>query len=147
MIGTTYWAWFGSIYLFILTIKDYKNNMMVDDRHNWFMMGITISLYSHFDYGFWWIVFLLALTFALRYFLGKFKVLGIADLNSIMWMFLGFSILNIYYTLWFSIIFLILVVSYWSLKKYIFKITKPTPFYMPLLVSFFLSCFIFSLYT
>lgn len=146
MIGTTYWAWLGSIYLIIMTWKDYKNNMNVDDRYNFFMMGLTISLYSHFNYKTLWILFLIILVFALRYILGKMKPLGEADLNSIMWIFLGFSILNIYYVIYFFSMFISITILYSLIKHKLLKIDKPTPFYMVILFSFIFNCLLFGLY-
>jgi len=44
-----YWAFFGCVYLLWLTVQDFRNNMRVDDRRNWFMMGLSVSLLSHVD--------------------------------------------------------------------------------------------------
>lgn len=146
MIGTTYFAWFGTIYLIILSVKDFKNHGLVDDRHNWMMFGITISLYSHFNYRILWVFSIIIMTLLLRYFLGKVKILGEADQNSLAWMFLGFSILHIYYTLWFVLIFSIITILYYSIRRYIFKIKQKTPFYIALLLSFVLNCLLWGLY-
>ena len=146
MIGTQYWAWFGTISLIILCFRDFKNNRMVDDRQNWLMFGITLSLYSHFNYRTRWILAIVVMSLILRYFMAKIKVLGEADHNTITWMFMGYAILSIYITLWWAVIFSIITVIYCILKEYVFKIKSPTPFYLALLIIFILNSLLWGLY-
>ena len=40
----SFFAWFGTIMLIILTWQDFKNNMKVDDRRNYFMFGVSATL-------------------------------------------------------------------------------------------------------
>lgn len=142
-----YWAWLGMIYLIIMTIKDYTNKMKIDDRLNSFMMGVTISLYSHFNYAIWYIVAVIALVFLMRWVLKKIKPLGEADINSIAWIFLGFSILNLYSVVWFFGIFIMTTIIYAFLKHSIFKMNVPTPFYSVILICFFLVNLLYGFFT
>lgn len=144
MIGTSYFAWLGTLYLIILTIKDFKNNMKIDDRANFFMLGIAISLYSHFNYRWYFGLSVIGILLLLRYLLGKFKILGDADISSLNWIFIGLAILNLGYLVFFLLIVVILWGFYYSLGR---RLTKnPLPFYPVLLLSFWISCFFLSIY-
>lgn len=140
-----YWSWLGTIYLLILTWQDYKNNKMVDDRRNWLMMGLSISLISH-TYTTIWYKLALAIILALLYvFLRKIKTLGEADSNTYTWIFLGFGLINPYYLALFTAIFIVNTILFSLLKK-LFKIKEATQFYGVLLTSFVLALFFFGLY-
>jgi len=146
MIGTSYWAFFGIVQLVLLTYKDFKNNMNVDDRHNWFMLGISVSLLSHFNHGFLYCLSVMVVSLFAGYMIKKINVLGDADVSSITWIFIGLAILNIYALLWFFIIFLTITLIYWTIKKYILRIKFPTPFYLVILISFLINSFMWGLF-
>jgi hypothetical protein len=134
-IGVEYWAWLGTIYLGILTWKDFKNNMLVDDRHNYFMMGVSISLISHVDRPLWMIFGTLLIIAAMYWALRKTKGLGEADIKSLGWIFFGYAIINVFYLLWFFLAFFILTAIYMSIKLGL-KIKQPTPFYIVILLAY-----------
>jgi hypothetical protein len=131
-----YYYFFGIFSLLWLTWQDYRNNKFVDDRRNWFMMGIAISLISHIDssilYRFAVIIIAIALNMAFR----RLKTLGNADINSLSWIFMGLAFINIFYLILFCIIFCSLTLLFTLLKKYVFKIKEATQFYGVLLLSF-----------
>lgn len=144
-MAISYWSWLGTIYLLVLTWQDYKNNKMVDDRRNWLMMGLSISLISH-TYTTIWYKLALAIILGLLYvFLRKIKTLGEADTNTYTWIFLGFGLINPYYLGLFTIIFIVNTILFSLLKK-LFKIEEATQFYGVLLTSFVLTLFLFGLY-
>lgn len=143
--GSTYFAWIGTFYLIYLSYQDIKNNMEIDDRKNYFMLGIAISLFSHFHHTIWYILAIILVTTLLDLFLNKFKVLGKGDLNCVRWVFLGFAIINIFYMAWFLVIMTILTIFIISLKKAL-KIEKPTPYFPVILSAFFINCFILGIY-
>lgn len=144
--GTHYWAWIATFYLIILTYQDYKNKRLVNERFNYVMLGVTISLISHYTIS---TLYLLALVFAvvaLRYYLGKINVFGEADLTTLNWVFLGFGYINYIFLLGFILVFIICTLLYTMIKLYIFRYRNPTPFFSIILLCFWLTCFLFALY-
>jgi hypothetical protein len=141
-----YFAWIGTIYLLILTYKDYKNNMKVDDRHNHFMLGIAVSLLSHIMHKWYYLITLSLVCMGIFYFINKYELLGEADAKTIAWIFLGLGIINVYYLVWWSVFFIPMLLLYWHMKRFVFKIEKPTPFYIIILFSFVLNSLLQGLY-
>ena len=141
----SYWAYFGTIYLIYLTWQDYKNNRLVDDRKNAFMMGITISLLSHFKLLPLYHITLLFVTIVLSIFLGKIKALGRADNNTLSWIFLGYGLIGVAYLLWFVMILGSCTLLYFAMKK-AFKYEGYVQFYGVILISFISTNLIFTLY-
>lgn len=139
MIGISYFAWLGTIYLFILTWMDLKNNMRIDDRFNHFMLGISISLYSHYNHGILYGISILGIVLLLRLLLSKMKFVGDGDSNTLMWIFLGLSIINPIHTFFFYILFITITILYRLLIK-ILKLSMPQPYYPVILLSFILNC-------
>ncbi len=146
LIDISYWAWVGTIYLIILTFKDYRNNMMVDDRYNYLMFGLTFSLIFILNRGFLMIIFTLIIILILSYLFKRFKVVGEADINSLTWILYGFAIMNIFKLFWFAVIFISITILHHILKTKFFKIKGKTPFYGVLLISFIVSCWGTGLY-
>ena len=142
----SYWAWFGTIGLIIMTFWDYRNNMNVDDRKNYFMMGISISLLTHLERSLWFILLLLVLVIVLNISFRKLNVLGEADISCLTWIIYGFGIINPFVLLWFCIFFLSLTVVYHFFKIVVFKYKPPTPFFYVLLLSFVLINFLYRIY-
>lgn len=134
------------MYLLFLTVQDFRNNMMVDDRKNWFMMGLSISLYSHVINSVWYILSLLIMVLALNYLFKKYNVMGEADINSVTWMFLGFGIIGVFDLTTFAIIFCVILLFYTVLKNHVLKIQGKFPFYFVLLLCFGLSCWLTGVY-
>ena len=132
-----YWAWIASIYLIILTFKDFKNKMMIDDRHNWFMMGLSVFLLTQTDVSIWYILGLVVVIAGLNWFIRKFKLLGGADVSSLTWIFYGFGIISIGVFVWFAGLFVIILVLYYVFKAFIVKdIDKPTQLFSVFLHQF-----------
>jgi len=134
-----YWFYMATFYLIWLTIQDYRNKMMVDDRKNWFMMGLSISIISHIRQGLLYRFGLIFLNILFIYFFRKAKGFGEADINTLGWIFLGFGLIDIYYLLYFYIIFTILTITYYLIKNQVFKYKAPIQFYGVILLSFVLN--------
>jgi hypothetical protein len=137
-MALTYWFWLGTIYLIWLTVQDFRNNMLVDDRRNWFMAGLSISVFSHVQTS---LVYKLGLTFSiiiLNIILRKTKAIGEADINSLSWVFLGLGLMHYTYVPVFLVCFIPLTLL-WTLLKKIAKKEGATPFYHIILISFILS--------
>ena len=147
ILNISYWAWFGTLYLLILTYKDLKNSNRVDTRYNYVMIGISLSLTSHVNFVIWRILILLIVIFSMAYFLHKYKALGLADIQSLGWIFLGFTMLNINYLIWFVIIFIAVTLLYLLLKMKLIKYEGPAPFFPVILACFIFTCWLFGLYS
>lgn len=145
-VDLRYWAWFGTIYLLVLTWKDLRNNMLVDDRYNFLMLGISVSLYSHLHPPVWYILVLALVVYGLGWAFDKFKVLGGADVSTLRWIFLGLGIISVYKLAWFAFFFLLISGLYFFLKLKVFKYDRPAPFYPVLLLSFMFNSWLFGLY-
>lgn len=131
----SYWFWFGTIYLIFLTYQDIKNNMVVDDRRNSFMLGMSISIISHVETNILYKLVLSVTIVILTIYLKKFKVIGEADINTISWVFLGLGLMHYTYIIIFSGFFIGLTLIFFIIKK-IIKKEGYSPFYAVLLLSF-----------
>jgi hypothetical protein len=140
MIGVSYWAFFGTIYLILLSYQDIKNNRNVDERKNYFMFGLTIALISHINFTLWLVLAYLVIIFILGYLANKVKLLGEADIQSLAWIFYGLMLINVWGLVLFVVIFSIASLTYVLFKKLIVKTDKPSPFYLVILFSYVLAC-------
>lgn len=140
------WVYLGTIYLIILTYQDYKRKMLIDDRLNYFMYGVTIGLYALFKRSLWY--GLIAIAFIILFNLGlkRFKGLGEGDINTLSWVWLGFIIINLGFLLWFITLFSAINAVYFTLKR-AYKYTLPTPYYAAILLSFVCTCALLGLYS
>lgn len=145
--AVSFWVAMGTFYLLIMTYKDLKNNMRIDDRFNFFMMGASIMLLTHFYISVWYILALIIVILGLNMYLKKFNVLGGADISSIMWLFYGYAIINLRVVVSFVIVFLMLAGLYYFVRK-LMKMPedKPLPFMPVLLASFIINNLVWSLY-
>lgn len=138
-IDVSYWAFIGTIILIILTWQDYRKNNIIDDRKNYLMMGVTISLISHISRPIWYLFFLLVLVIVFNTLLKKNKTLASGDISALSWIVYGFGIIYILNLAWFLVVFGLATLIYQSAKIYIFKYKKPTPYYGVILI-----CFVFT---
>lgn len=142
-----YWALVGSVYLLFLSYLDIKT-MTVDDRFNWFMIGVTVSLISFYRHPFSYVLLVLLGVLLLRFFLSYSRVLGRGDVSSMFWIFWGLALINIGLLAWYSVFFTITVVLYYSIKYFLYRKEwkRPTPFMPALAASFIAFAFINGLY-
>lgn len=140
----SYWVWIGTIYLIILTYKDIKHNCLVDERHNWFMSGLTFSMFFLFKNSFWYILSIIVFIILFNILLSKTKVLGEADHQTLTWIIVGFGLIDLNALINFLAVFGGVTITYFLAKKISSKILsfnfkEATPFYPALLVSFAIS--------
>lgn len=145
-IAYNYWVYFGTFYLLILTIQDYRNKRVIDDRFNYLMLGVSISLYSHIQRTLGYMVIIIALIIVWTILLKKFKAIGEGDISSLSWIWIGFGIINHVYLVWYIALFSICMIIYTFFKSVVFKQKKPTPFFYVILLSFVLTNILFGLY-
>lgn len=141
-MNVAYWFIIGTVYLIILTYQDYKNKMNVDDRYNFFMMGLSVSLYSHSKHTILYIFVILGMTFLVYFYLKRFLKIGEGDIKAFTWIFLGLTIINLYYTFLFFIILSIVTILYSLIKRFIFNIKGATPYFGVILISFIINGFL-----
>jgi hypothetical protein len=140
MIRSHLWFIVGTIKLLYLTVQDYKNNMMVDDRLNYFMMGSTFALLSIYNVPFLYLLGLTLSTSVLGLVLGymvKKELLGSADLKSMLWIYFGFGFFGNKFLITFIIAFIVLLILFFVLTKYVVKAkNRHVPFYTVIFLSF-----------
>src|SRR5690606_3071298 len=122
------------------TLQDMRNDMNVDDRKNWLMMGLTFSLVRDFPKPLWWLLVLLLGSWAWRVLAMKVGVFGEADVNALGWVFLGFGMANLSWLVLFIAVFGVMTAIYLFTKLKVYKITRPTPFFAVILLAFTFSC-------
>lgn len=144
--GAFYWVFLGVVYLVWMTVQDYRNGMLIDDRKNYFMFGLSISLLSHFSRPFWYVLVVFAVTVGLGFLLARVKGFGRGDVNAVSWAFWGFGIIGLFEVAFYgvSLIFCSLVYHFFKLK--VFKVDKPTPFFGVLLICFILTVVVFQIF-
>jgi len=91
--------------LFFMTYQDYKNNMKVDDRFNFIMIGATVMLLSVFPISIYYLFTLVALNLILGWVFMKFRLMKFADVKSLSWAFYGFSIINPFFGISYLVVF------------------------------------------
>lgn len=140
------WALLGLFDLILLTYQDFKNKMWVDDRLNYFMTGLSISLLETYPNSFLKIVILTVVTVALNIFIKKLKLLGEADANTISWLFWGLGFINIIALAYFMLWVAAFTVVQYIIKRLIIKANVRVPYYPVILVSFVIIVFSFGLF-
>lgn len=140
------WFYIGTIYLFWLTYQDYKNNRMVDDRKNHFMMGFSFAVVMVTRTGFLYILGMILCMIIFQKVLMKVKDIGGADINSLTWILLGAGLFYWGIAFYFALFFTVLSALFIFLKNYIFKYTQPLQFYGVIFLSFVCTGFLFSAY-
>lgn len=140
-----FWAWAGIFYLVWLTWQDYTRKMLVDDRKNYFMMGMSLALVGFIKKPWWYMIGLLILALILMYLFKKKKLIGEADVNSFVWSFYGFGIIGLEVLLWYLGVFIVFTVFYEIIKRTLFKERRPMPFYGVILLAFVFVCLVYRL--
>jgi len=136
LISVSYFFTFGCLNLLIQTIRDLKNNMNVDTRPSFIMMGIAISLVSHIRRPVTYMIALIIFMITFYYFLKRLKVFGEADNITLNWIILGLGIFGAYILIFFLAFFIILTVLYWILRRLIFKENIAVPFFPVIFLTF-----------
>jgi len=145
--NTGYWALIGTLMLVYMTYQDFTNNQNVDDRKNYLMFGVTLSLFSHINIQLWYLGLTILTVIGLTIFLNKLaKGLGAGDISAIGWIYYGLTVLNPGALIGFIILLGAIGLFHAAMKQYIFKINRPLPFFHVILLSFALTSWFFGLY-
>lgn len=147
LTSVSFWAVVGTINLGILTYQDYKHHMLVDDRKNYFMLGMSVAVMFLAQAALWYKFAILGVSAGLGYYMHRFKTLGEADIKTIGWVVIGFGMLSLWKLIAFFIVFAAFTGVYSVIKFRIFKYTKlATPFYGVLLSSFIVTALVSGAY-
>jgi hypothetical protein len=148
----TYWTYIGTFYLLVMTFQDHKNNrMIVNGKYNYIALGLSLSLISHIERSFFFMLIAIVLLFFLYKYANGFNIIGQGDILSLNWILLGYFIINPAISFMFFVIFSLLTGIYHLgifIGKKILKIEQKLrfPFFIVILLSYFLTNIIFNLY-
>lgn len=130
------WFIVGIFGLVVMTYQDYFNNMNIDDRRNFFLMGLTLSLATLGNYHLWYLVIVMAIGAVLSWLISKIKAFGEADVSSFIWIVYGFLLIEpVYLILFFGYLILLTVFKLYMVRK-VYKMREPVPYYIVLLSAF-----------
>jgi len=135
-----YFIFFGFLYLLKLTIEDLKNKMWVDDRLNYFMIGVVATMIFTYDRSIGYILTLIAVNLLLMFFIDKRKLMGEADTKTILWSFTGYGMINPVLLMIYVIVFIFCIVvsciTTKLLKKKLIKFPAYPSFFISFIVTF-----------
>jgi len=118
--------------------------MLVDDRHNYMMIGATMPLLFYVPHKGWiFIMGIIALSLAVSLIMRWTKAMGEADQKAIFWSFLGFAALSKSYLISYVIIFIFTYILYFLIKK-MFKLPNETAGMPIFLLSFCCNVYLIS---
>lgn len=146
MTDISYWYLFGTCMLVYMTWQDYRNNMNIDERLNFLMYGISISLTSHIHHSLSYIILVIIVVILLGMFLRWKKYFGDADVQAMTWIFYGFAIIGLPVLTFFFLAIGAFTIFYELGKKYILRVSYPTPYMGIILLSFIFVAFIYGGY-
>lgn len=146
MIGTGWWAFLGTFYLAYLTYQDYAQNMKVDDRKNWYMVGLTTSLYFILGRSLSILLVLLVMVELSVFIMNRYTLLGEGDVSALRWIWYGFGLLGFDHLLIFIGIFAFIITIIFITKKWVFHYKGKTPFFAQILIMFILTALITGAY-
>lgn len=142
-----YWAISGTFFLIYMTYQDLRHKRVIDDRFNYIMLGLTVSIPSHIYNGFWYVLLVAFALVGLRLYLMRTKIIGEADIHAIMWMMAGFAFLGSTHLMVFFIALAFCAVMYRILVWVIYrKQVKYIPYFPVLLAAFVASNLIMGMY-
>lgn len=144
-----YFFWFGTIMLAIMTWEDLYKNRVIDTRRNYIMVGMALSLLSHFPHDIFYIFTVIAVAFGAVWLLGRAKTAlghlwGLADTGAFMWLIVGLGYISPDTFMWFAAILIpssaIYLGGAWLGKK------EYVPFFPVILLSFICTGIMLGLY-
>lgn len=93
----TFWLFVGSFALVLLTIQDVFNKMVVDERRNYFLQGVTFALLGVYTKSLLWLLGVLAISIIVLVGYGyatKKGWIGSADVSALTWITTGLMVYN-----------------------------------------------------
>jgi hypothetical protein len=136
-----FWAVSGLVYLLYLTFFDLKNNMRVDARPNYVMVGMTFALVGGSGYS-WWLTLLIVAGGFLFWRVASvllYRLVGRADVVSISWVWFGLALIDLWAPLYFVLFLFLSAVVTSFLRKRILRVPK-APFFPAILASYVFAC-------
>jgi hypothetical protein len=109
--------------------------MMVDERKNYFMMGLTVSVYILLKRDLWYIFESAIFIIAVAVLISLTGVLGEADAQSFFWLLSGIAAITLVHLAYFLWIIMVLSLIYILIRK-LRKVKGESPYYAIILISF-----------
>lgn len=141
MTLATFWLISGTLALILLTYQDIKHNMVVDDRRNYFLQGLTFALLGIYTKSLLWLIGIIVITIftiIVYGFAHKKDWVGSADVNTFSWVVMGLTICNPMATVFFFISLLVITLLTISIIT-IVKYKEPLPFYPNIMAAWILT--------
>ena len=149
MIGEL-WIFFAFSTLIVLTYQDYKNNMVIDPRFNYFMLGCSSFIFAAspvWEQGIIKIFLLSLLVYVVADFIYRLLRMGGGDIDTLRWINVGLFAINPKLILVFNLILMIMYIIHGGIIRIGCKIkkipVKNTPFFIVILLAFFVTFFFF----
>lgn len=135
------WYVLGLVYLLILTYQDIFKKRMVNERYNWFMMGLSAGLIPLFSHVWWYLLALIGISIGLGVYIGVYlkRSYGQVDAQSITWVFYGFALIGFDKLITFTVTFISTLIIYQIIRRIGWKNEKKAPFYPVILLSFIIN--------
>jgi len=139
------WCVAALIYLLVLTYQDVKNKGWVDDRHNFFMWGLSVGLIPLLGRGLVYSLIVVVVGVLIGFLLLRYakEYLGEADSATIRWLFTGMMLVSGAYFIVFLMVFFVFTLLWTVLKRYLVGRSAWSPFYPVIAGSFFVSSLLY----
>lgn len=132
----SYWVWFGSISLVFMSWESWRGGV-VDVKRDYFMLGLTFSLFQFFPKPLWWVLVALLGAWFVTGYLSRLKLFGGVNVSSFNWVIIGFAIINLWTLVVFFLTYFVLGLMSDFIKNVVLKVRgAPVPYYVVLLFSF-----------
>jgi hypothetical protein len=134
----SYWAWTGVLYLLTLTYQDIFRHRIIDNRLNWFMLGMTYGLLAMIHHDLYYIISVALVGFGISWLMTKYGF-GKGDAYSMMWCFVGWSFVGLQAGFLFvACIFLVVLVmrAYFYVTIRLRKLNMQNPVVLPFYPAF-----------
>ena len=137
-MGLDYFFIFGCINVIKMTWQDIRNKRMIDDRFNFLMLGVALSVASHTRPHIVQFLILSLYILAIEVLFTRFKTtVGDADKSTFRWMHLGIGLIDIQLLIVFVVLEMLVFLITGLVRKYVIKTDAPQPFYPSILVLWF----------
>lgn len=119
-----------------LTWQDYKNDMKIDDRYNYFVYGAVILFGLINLNSLWTLLITIGLTLVLSIGIGAILKLGTGDVSALNWINYSVGFLGLQYYLYFYAAFSLVNVFYLIYKRIAKHDNKPKPYFIVITISY-----------
>lgn len=121
IVGSVWYFWiFGLVNLVWMAVSDVRKGL-VDDRKNFFMLGVALSLLSHVWRPWWYVMGGVLMLVVLGVLNKRFGVWGEGDMSAFRWIVLGLWILEPVLVVFYGVVLGVLTLVQRVVAKLVFK--------------------------